>query len=64
MNMKKKKCASCEALMINGVYCHELGCPDAWKDEVRECKWCGRAFKPKEKPQHCCTKQCERAYSS
>lgn len=22
-------CNQCEALMINGVYCHETGCPNA-----------------------------------
>lgn len=27
-------CDSCEVLTINGVYCHELGCPEAWKDEI------------------------------
>jgi hypothetical protein len=25
------RCDSCEALMINGVYCHETGCPKAGK---------------------------------
>ncbi len=33
-------CQSCEALTINGLYCHEHGCPDAWKDV--KCKLCGR----------------------
>ena len=34
-------CASCEVLVINNVICHELGCPNAWKDETRECKCVG-----------------------
>ena len=34
-------CQSCEVLNINGVNCHEIGCPDAWKDYTRECKECG-----------------------
>ena len=25
------QCDSCEALMINGVYCHETGCPNTGK---------------------------------
>ena len=25
-------CDSCEAVMINGVYCHEHGCPNARKE--------------------------------
>ena len=35
------RCNSCEALMINGVYCHEAGCPDAWRDYTSECAECG-----------------------
>lgn len=26
--MKRIKCNQCEALMINGVFCHETGCPN------------------------------------
>ena len=55
-------CNSCEALMINGVLCHETGCPEAWKDYVRECKWCGQEFKPEEKWQKCCSEDCAEAY--
>jgi phage FluMu protein Com len=22
------RCTQCEALMINGIFCHELGCPN------------------------------------
>jgi hypothetical protein len=44
-------CNSCEALTINGVYCHEHGCPDAWKNKTIECKWCGNEFTPEEKEQ-------------
>jgi hypothetical protein len=25
------KCDQCEALMINGVFCHETGCPNSGK---------------------------------
>ncbi len=55
-------CQSCEVMVINGVLCHETGCPDSWKDYKRECKWCGREFKLKEENQVCCTKPCKRAY--
>ncbi len=42
------KCSQCEALVINGVACHETGCPNA-KHECRGCnaiipanqKYCG-----------------------
>jgi len=47
-------CNQCQALMINGVYCHEIGCPIAWKDYSKECDSCGCDFKPEEKHQTYC----------
>jgi hypothetical protein len=42
------KCNQCEAAMINGVFCHELGCPNSrktWVDgewtKFVECFNCG-----------------------
>ena len=29
--MAKRKCDQCVAAMINGVFCHETGCPNAKK---------------------------------
>jgi hypothetical protein len=55
-------CQSCEVLNINGLNCHETGCPDAWRDETRECKWCGATFKPEERHQTCCEESCAEAY--
>ena len=57
-------CDSCEAAMINGVLCHETGCPDAWKDETRECEWCGKKFKPVERHtgKTCCCVDCWLCY--
>lgn len=55
-------CDSCDALTINGVYCHEHGCPDAWKDSVRECKWCGNPFQLEEQHQKCCSEECAESY--
>ena len=51
-------CNSYEALKINGVLCHEQGCPDAWKDYERECCWCGTLFKPEGKNQYYCSDDC------
>jgi hypothetical protein len=42
------RCDQCEALMINGVFCHETGCPNrkaryidgAWV-KFYECRECG-----------------------
>lgn len=47
------KCNQCQALMINGVFCHETGCPNSRKtwDEERqewiryvECRECGAEY--------------------
>lgn len=51
-------CKSCEILYINGVKCHEIGCPEAWKDEIRTCKWCGSEFKPQDQNDHFCDDSC------
>ncbi len=32
----RPRCSQCEVLVINGVACHEHGCPNA----VHECKGC------------------------
>ena len=55
-------CKNCEALMINHLLCHEMGCPDAWKDERRSCNWCGSEFTPEESGQKCCCDSCFNAY--
>jgi hypothetical protein len=47
-------CKSCEVVSINGVNCHETGCPDAWETEVRECDECGTDFVPDTKYQKQC----------
>jgi hypothetical protein len=57
-------CDSCEVLTINGVYCHELGCPEAWKDEKRSCLFCGQIFIPEDKEQLFCDKSCGEEYTS
>lgn len=31
---KDNRCDQCEAAMINGVFCHEIGCPNARKIKV------------------------------
>ena len=58
------KCDSCEVLVINNVICHETGCPNAWQDETRVCRWCGRRFKPAKQNQEFCDADCAEAYHS
>ena len=57
-------CDSCAVLVINNVICHENGCPDAWKDEVRSCKWCGTEFKPADRWQQFCCDDCAETYNN
>lgn len=47
-------CDGCEILVINGILCHERGCPDAWKDTALECWECGCDFYPTERHQKSC----------
>jgi hypothetical protein len=53
---------SCEVLNINGINCHESGCPDAWKDYKKECAWCGQEFTPENDWQKCCSEDCYHDY--
>ena len=55
------RCMCCEALMINGVYCHETGCPNAWK-HPRLCKWCGIKYDPEARHQYFCCEDCMRSF--
>lgn len=55
-------CDQCEVLMIQGVKCHEHGCPNAWKDEIRECDWCGCDFTPEKQYDYVCSDSCLEAY--
>lgn len=47
-------CDGCSPSMINGVLCHEHGCPDAWRDHTAECFECGCDFLPRERGQRIC----------
>lgn len=57
-------CSNCEAVYINGVLCHEQGCPDAWRTGTRECIWCGQDFIPEFKGQICCCADYLEAYDN
>ncbi len=56
------ECQSCEVVSINGLYCHEHGCPDAWRDQILTCRSCGFAFHPKERGDTFCDQACAVAY--
>lgn len=61
---KTVTCSSCEVLVINNHICHENGCPEAWRDEVRECVNCGCDFKPEDHYQKFCDYNCAESYNS
>lgn len=54
------RCDSCEMLSINGLACHETGCPEAWV-EPRECRECGSTFTPEHRHQQECDESCYQA---
>jgi hypothetical protein len=47
-------CDGCNPYVINGVFVHESGCPDAWRDHEIECFECGCEFLPAERGQRAC----------
>lgn len=47
-------CDGCAPSMINGTFCHEQGCPDAWRDTGKECFECGYEFYRTERHQNVC----------
>ena len=56
-------CESCEILNINGHRTHEIGCPVAWHDYYKKCKWCGRNFQSENKHQDFCEQSCYNSYN-
>lgn len=50
------RCGSCALVSINGVPCHETGCPDSWinprtgEGYPAPCWSCGCDFIPEERP--------------
>jgi len=59
------RCNQCSAAIINGVFCHEIGCPnmrsrydaalDAWI-KMRECSECGSIV---DQSEPCCNEENE-----
>lgn len=54
-------CDGCSPSTINGIICHEQGCPDSWKDKTVDCFVCGCDFYPQEKNNSIC-EDCENDY--
>ena len=60
--METITCDQCNLLMINGVLCHETGCPDSWRFIKKECKWCGSEFEPEHADEGFCSCECIESY--
>ena len=54
ISLQANGCDGCSPDVINGVFCHETGCPDAWRDYEIECRECGFDFQPEERDQVLC----------
>ena len=57
------KCDSCDSVVINGIYCHERGCPNIDKkcnpdtqewESVYSCPECGCEYDNEESAALCC----------
>jgi len=59
---ERRTCDACQLVRINGVVCHETGCPEAWRDKRPPCKWCCFTFQPRHPRQTTCSASCYRAY--
>jgi hypothetical protein len=63
-------CDSCEALAVNNVATHELGCPKSWINPATnipydvECGWCGSDFIPENPNQKFCDDDCAESFNS
>ena len=57
------RCNSCKVHSVKGVKCHEQGCPDAWRDSIRTCPWCGNEFSPSHKDHCFCNVVCAGSYN-
>lgn len=69
MKVEARGCDQCEVLTINGIPCHENGCPNKHIDPstqepyVRKCKWCGSEHKNGPKFDFC-DEECVQSYNS
>lgn len=61
-------CDQCSLMTIQGIVCHETGCPNAWRDPLTGepnpvmCFECGTMFAPEDSGQSLCDDNCSEAY--
>lgn len=54
IQLKENGCDGCKLAVIDGILCHETGCPFSWNDNAAECRECGCDFMLSEKNQTVC----------
>lgn len=65
--MRISSCTDCDVVRINGVTCHETGCPSAHIDPDTgqpyrvECMECGSLFEPESRGDWYCNDDCRAA---
>lgn len=62
IGLKATGCDGCSPCSVNGVLCHERGCPDSWRDYQRVCGWCGDSFWPSDPHDEFCCDDCSDSY--
>ena len=62
ITLQENGCDGCDPSTINGVLCHESGCPESHKDYPEECKWCGQDYFKEYRFQTCCSEDCHNSY--
>lgn len=55
VGLKYSGCDGCNIQVVNGVVCHEQGCPYVFKDRKIECSICGFDFYPEDMFQNICS---------
>jgi hypothetical protein len=54
ISLAENGCDGCSPANINGVFCHETGCPESWRDHEVECDECGDEFYPESRGERIC----------
>jgi len=55
-------CDQCQIVRINGIPCHETGCPDSWDGATGECENCGCEFELTHRGHSFCDDSCAASY--
>jgi hypothetical protein len=61
-NLLSVACSQCQSMVVNGVPCHESGCPNE-RSEV-ECRECGTEFVQESRWDTTCCHTCHVAYTT